>query len=755
MRARRSRLRHISRLVSVLCGLCLVTLTVARPVGPADAHTPHDDIVDVEASPSYQSDHTLLAISDNRALRSTDGGVHWTESIRGLTGKTLAGFAFAPTEPRIVYLATRDGGVYKSVDGGQSWSLTNSPRAMASVTAVAVSPASADVAVAALTYGGVAQTRDGGLTWTIDPQYVRLYAMTFVPSHHNRLVGADAKGGMLVSDDAGATFAPARTDSNGDVATALTVANATTVVAGTQAGNTLLSSDGGSSWSRAGTIAAGDRIESVLASPNFARDHTLWASAWHSGAHLSTDGGRTWKPEALGSTTDSQADEIHSPQFRTLAFAVDGDQRRLYLGGYDGLFVWDDGAQRWSEIQTQAEYVTGLAVSPNYAHDGTVVVNTYVKGVFVSRDHGATFAPSDQGLGYHTGEGNKLLPLRRMHNVVFSPAYASDHTIFTAVWDHFVKSTDGGATWKEVLVATVPPADALRQFVIAVSPDYARDGTIYLGTRQGIVYRSTRRGDAGTWSTIARLGGRVRSIVTTPTFATDRTMFSSTVDGIRESTDGGSTWRSTGPAGISLLAISPDYARDGTLFAGTEHGLYVTHDGARSWTQLVTGLPKNTNVAALAVSPAFATDHTMLVSVTGTGLFRSNDGGRSFTPTGASLLSAGMVIADFDNPTSEPLQFSPQFARDHTVYAYAQQNVVRSTDGGTTWTVLPLPSSADFRSSWTRATATAKRSTSGASNAAVVIAIVIAIAAALGVGALLLTRRSSSARSGRTGANPA
>ncbi len=188
----------------------------------------------------------------------------------------------------------------------------------------------------------------------------------------------------------------------------------------------------------------------------------------------------------------------------------------------------------------------------------------------------------------------------------------------------------------------------------------------------------------------------MRSVVLSPTFDTDHTLFTSTASGIEVSHDSGGTWRGIGPDGISLLSISPDFAHDGTLFAGTEHGLYVTRNAGTSWLSIAGPLSSTSVVAALALSPAFHADGRVLVSIAGRGLFGSTDGGRTFTAVGASLLARGLVIGDFENPTSEPIQFSPDFATDRTVFAYAQQSVVRSTDGGNSWAVLDIPPAKDF-----------------------------------------------------------
>src|SRR5262249_57666932 len=115
-------------------------------------------------------------------------------------------------------------------------------------------------------------------------------------------------------------------------------------------------------------------------------------------------------------------------------------------------------------LQTLTEYVTGFAVSPDYAHDGTLLATTYEKGAYMSTDGGATWRPRDVGLG--SPSGSKFAPIFRMFDVAFSPNYSSDGTIFTANWWNVMKSTDRGASWTPSTVGTLP-ASTLRHFVIA------------------------------------------------------------------------------------------------------------------------------------------------------------------------------------------------------------------------------------------------------------------------------------------------
>jgi hypothetical protein len=236
-----------------------------------------------------------------------------------------------------------------------------------------------------------------------------------------------------------------------------------------------------------------------------------------------------------------------------------------------------------------------------------------------------------------------------------------------------------------------------RLFVIAVSPSFASDQTVYVGTKTGAIFRSTNGGVV--WTLLGELGSEVRTVVVSPTFSADGVVYVSAVGGIFRSNDRGLTWTKTGPAGATTaqLAISPQFASDGTVLAGTVRGLWVTRDGGQSWSLLAAApLSSTSYVDAVAISPNYGTDQTMLVSIRGQGLYRSTDGGNTFVAVGTALIAANHAVLDFENPASSPIQFSPAYATDQTVYAFGDMDVMRSTDGGVTWVVVPLPSGADF-----------------------------------------------------------
>jgi photosystem II stability/assembly factor-like uncharacterized protein len=670
-------------------------ITLVSVSDVASAHAPHDDITQVLASPAYTTDQTAFAISRSVLMRSTDGGVTWTQIVNGIDRPRPTRIAVAPSDPRVMYLTAPGAGVYRSRDLGSSWERTPTPVEARNIAHLAVSPASPNVVFAASTQAGLFRTTNGGDSWTAVGSFGRITAVVFSST---RVVVGDANGAVYGSSDTGSTWAPSTGTAPGDMITAAgALAPPSTgggVFAGTQGGRLFRSTDRGASFVEVGSGLPDEQITSIVLSADYATDGTLWLSAWNGGVYRSTNRGVTFSRTSVGLTTDPQAAEVGRPQFGGVTAARShGGAQVLFVAGFDGLFRSDDRGNSWRQIQTQTEYVVGLDVSPDYEEDATAIVTSYVKGAYVTNDGGATWLERNVGLGSPSGT---FAPVSRLHNVHFSPNYSADGTIFSATSSIMLKSSDRAASWNRIPVGDYPTS-TYRQFIIAVSPSYAQDRSVYVGTRQGEIYQSTMSGNANTWSLLANLGGRVRSLVLSPQFPTEPVIYASTVNGIFMSVDAGVNWQQTGPSGISMLAISSDYSSDGTVFAGTDRGVFVTRDRGTTWTELTPPpLSTSTDVEAIAVSPNYGADRTVLVSVLGEGLYRSTDGGTTFVAVGTSLIQENHLIADYDNPSSAPIQFSPTYARDRTIFGMAQDDIVKSTDGGDSWQVISLPPAANF-----------------------------------------------------------
>jgi photosystem II stability/assembly factor-like uncharacterized protein len=120
---------------------------------------------------------------------------------------------------------------------------------------------------------------------------------------------------------------------------------------------------------------------------------------------------------------------------------------------------------------------------------------------------------------------------------------------------------------------------------------------------------------------------------------------------------------------VEQVAFSPTYSRDRTIFLTTYYGgLFRSRDGGDTWTSLASAYAADAydrNVEHLALSPRFAEDGLLIISRDR--LLRSTDRGAHWQDTG---LAGGLVA------------FSPDFARDRLVLSSGHW---RSTDAGRTW----------------------------------------------------------------------
>ncbi len=223
-----------------------------------------------------------------------------------------------------------------------------------------------------------------------------------------------------------------------------------------------------------------------------------------------------------------------------------------------------------------------------------------------------------------------------------------------------------------------------RVHALVVSPNYATDQTVWIGTRYHGVWRST---DGGAhWSDInvglTRLD--VRAMVVSPHYANDRTLFAGVGGGaIFRSTNGGLSWTQVYDGAIDrdvfALTISPDFDSDGHVFAATDGmGVLVSVDGGQTWVIRNTGIT-DWVVHDVEVSPAYAVDRTVF-AVSWRAVYKSVDAGASWQVMSQDAFVGGHLLA-----------VSPTYAADRTLFLgmrTCDENPAfwKSTNGGTTWT---------------------------------------------------------------------
>jgi photosystem II stability/assembly factor-like uncharacterized protein len=214
--------------------------------------------------------------------------------------------------------------------------------------------------------------------------------------------------------------------------------------------------------------------------------------------------------------------------------------------------------------------------------------------------------------------------------VAVSPDFRSDKTVFAGVQGGILHSVDGGKNWYAAILPSPPPLIS----ALAVSPDYARDGTVFASTMEDGVFRSSDRGSTWVAWNFGLLDLNVFCLAVSPAFADDETLLVGTESGIFRSTNGARAWREvdfpTEWAPVLSLALSPRYPQDGVLFAGTESaGLFCSRDRGRTWERLGEEVVTDGAVNGLIVSPEYpARPH--LLALLNEALFFSRDGGRQW-----------------------------------------------------------------------------------------------------------------------------
>jgi photosystem II stability/assembly factor-like uncharacterized protein len=150
-------------------------------------------------------------------------------------------------------------------------------------------------------------------------------------------------------------------------------------------------------------------------------------------------------------------------------------------------------------------------------------------------------------------------------------------------------------------------------------------------------------------------------------------------------------WRSIGPfRGGRVLAVAgaPDDARR-FYFGAVNGGVWKTDDAGRTWAPIFDSAPVG-SIGALAVAPSVPA--TLYVGTgeadmrsdiaQGVGMFKSTDGGGSWTAIGlADTQAIGRILVDPRDPNMVLVA-----ALGHPYGPNAERGVFRSTDGGKSWT---------------------------------------------------------------------
>ena len=259
------------------------------------------------------------------------------------------------------------------------------------------------------------------------------------------------------------------------------------------------------------------------------------------------------------------------------------------------------------------------------------------------------------------------------------------------------KTTDNGVTW----TCLTDNNGVLAVSDIIISSDYATSNTIYIATgdkdagdnRSIGVLKSTDGGT--TWNTTGitytlASNSMVSKLLVDP--SNNQTILAATSNGVYKTTDGGSTW-STRLSTVNFMDLEYKPGDFTTLYGSTTSGtIYLSTDGGASWTQSFTN--SSAHRIDLAVSP----NNPILVyaiaanSVDGLyGIYKSTDSGATysqvFAGTPKNLLGWNANGGDSGGQGWYDLSIdvSPSNA---TTLLIGGVNTWRSTNGGTSWSIV-------------------------------------------------------------------
>ncbi|RIE05874.1 stalk domain-containing protein [Candidatus Cryosericum terrychapinii] len=150
-------------------------------------------------------------------------------------------------------------------------------------------------------------------------------------------------------------------------------------------------------------------------------------------------------------------------------------------------------------------------------------------------------------------------------------------------------------------------------------------------------------------------------------------------------------WQKTSLDAGQVRAILVHPTNPGTVFAGTDRGLFRSTDRGGTWEQYGTGIKATLKVFVLAA----AGDGSRLYAGTSGGAFQSTDGGATWSQGSGMLPGTGIIRYYYAITTLAVDPANPQ-----TVYAgdtgmMTEGRVLKSTDGGATWTTAASGISSD------------------------------------------------------------
>ena len=538
--------------------------------------------------------------ADPTALR--DVGV-W--SGRGPWGGNIRALAVSPHNPLHVLCAAglsqaaESGGMWVSEDGGINWQdtgLQNIP-----VYGVAASASEPGVFYGAA-YRGLHRSTDGGYTWT-----VIAYSTSFV-------LGVGVK-----ADDPNVLIAGLSSDQG-----------------------IRRSTDGGATWNLVGLNTG--FFKGFATSPTNPSRMYVAISSEPYACYRSDDGGATWA--GAGPAASSGYGIWMDPMNPDRVFVT------VAVDGVSGIYRTTDGGSNWTRV------LTGTSYAPVAEKDGELFAAIIGQGVYRSSDGGDNWALSTDG-------------------IVASYWQASTSSGVAPLFGHW----GGIYRWDAAASRWVVSQTGLNNAYVRTVAYYHDTGTLWAGTDQGGLWRSLDSG--ATWELVP--GGlptwTIQDLVPQDhhRYSNPR-MALATDNGLFISDDEGETWAAAGQQGQAMTDVAIDWTNPNLLWAGlSTGGVYWSTNGGATWS-VSTGIPFEFYPdVELSDGPSGTRVVVSFQELLGNpaAVYYSDDGGVNFIGSSAGLTGLTSL------PSLSVRRGAP--GAGGMLYCSTNGGIYRSLDGGVTW----------------------------------------------------------------------
>lgn len=396
-----------------------------------------------------------------------------------------------------------------------------------------------------------------------------------------------------------------------------------------------------------------------------------------SGVISSTDRGETWEPATEGLTDTQVTDLAFHPT----------DPLTMVAGTANGnVFISHNGGATWTFASQPVGYVHELDVNPSGDHEVWVAAETVFgdpPGVLKSTNAELTEWTS----GNSPGDPGYIDDFFNFAPRAWGDTYSQ--TVFIASGH---KTTDGGESW-----TTFGPA--IQDSIYNFTPHPTHTDTLYAGVNGEGVYKTTDGG--ATWQ-IANQGltGVVpNQLHPDPDQPGTLYAFKELLHSAYKATQGGSVWQTLPITRVVSILVDPFTTT--RIYAGTDRGIYISEDEGQTWPEFVQIGPPPEYEEHYWYWPVVLRAHPdqpgeLLAGLTHNvgdytsrpgSIYHSTDWGQTWTQ---SVISPNQPISNLRDIAYDSISPTIVYAATGDSGADVQGPLLRSTDGGETWTPLGI-----------------------------------------------------------------